>query len=44
MYMMTAEDLIQNKLDEKKLILKYWINVLSTHSVLGVGDVKQPSR
>lgn len=44
MYMLTAEDLIQNKLDEKKLILKYWINVLSTRSVQGVGDLKQPNR
>lgn len=42
--MFAAEDLIQNMLDEKKLILKYWINILSTHFVLGVGNLKQRAK
>lgn len=42
--MLTAEDLIQNKLVEKKLILKYWIDVLSTYFVLGIRDLKQGAK
>ena len=42
--MLTAEDLIQNKLVEKKLILKYWIHVLSTYFVLGIRDLKQGAK